>query len=102
MSMLYNKSATRYWYTRNATTWISTYGSTWTSFKCNIQPLEPTQWFDDATVYKMKKLYCDYSWIVVWDKISVDGVIYIVKSFQKRDGSKRLFYKAIIQESEWN
>ena len=99
--MLYNKTATHYAYTRNEYG-VSKYGAEWTTFKCNIQPLEPALWLEDATVYKTKKLYCDYSWIAVWDKISVDGVTYIVKSFQKRDGSRRKFFKVIISESEWN
>jgi hypothetical protein len=99
--MLYNKTATHYSYTRNAYG-VSKYDSEWTAFKCNVQPMDQAEWLDDATVYKMKKLYCDYSWIVVWDKISVDGVIYIVKSFQKRDGSRRKYFKVIISESEWN
>lgn len=99
--MLYNKTATHYSYTRNAYG-VSKYDSEWTAFKCNVQPMDQAEWLDDATVYKTKKLYCDYSWIVVWDKISVDGVIYIVKSFQKRDGSRRKYFKVIISESEWN
>ena len=99
--MLYNKTATHYWYTRN-TYGVSKYDAEWTTFKCNVQPMDQAEWFDDATVYKMKKLYCDYSWIAVWDKLSVDGVVYVVKSFQKRDGSRRKYFKVIISESEWS
>ena len=101
MSILYNKTAIKYWYTRNDYG-VSKFDTSWVSFACNVQPLDQADGFDEATVYKMKKLYCDYSWIVVGDKIDVDWVIYIVKSFQKRDGVLRKFYKAIIQESEWN
>lgn len=99
--ILYNKIATKYWYTRNEHG-VSKFDTTWISFACNVQPIGTAQWFDDATVYKMKNLYCDYSWIVVGDKISIDWTKYIVKSFQKRDGLKRKFYKAIIAESEWS
>jgi len=98
---LLNKTAIHYWYTRNEH-WVSKYNQEWASFDCNIQPVGTAEWFDMATVYKTKKLYCDYSWIVVWDKITVDGTSYIVKSIESRDGNLRKFYKIIIQESEWN
>lgn len=99
---LLNKSATHYWYTRNAQSGISTYNQQWTSFDCNIQPIGTAQWLEDATVYKTKKLYCEYSWIVVGDKIKVGNTTYIAKSIESRDWSLRKFYKVLIQESEWN
>lgn len=98
---LLNKTAIHYWYTRNEH-WVSTYNQEWASFDCNIQPVGTAEWFDMATVYKTKKLYCDYSWIVVGDKISVGNTTYVVKSIESRDGNLRKFYKVIIQESEWN
>lgn len=105
MSILYNKTAIKYWYTRNDYG-VSKFDTSWVSFACNVQPIQVSQWyngtwFDDATVYKLKNLYCDYSWIVVGDKIDVDWVIYIVKSVQKRDWTLRKFYKVTISESEW-
>ncbi len=99
--ILYNKTATRYWYQKNQY-WVSSYDSEWVRFACNVQPLDQSDGFDEATVYKMKKLYCEYSWNVVWDKIVVDWTAYIVKSIQSWNGSKRKFYKIIMSESEWN
>ena len=99
--ILYNKTATKHGYTRNEHG-VSKYDENGVQFPCNLQPMDQSEWFDEATVYKMKKLYCEYSGVVVGDKIEVDGTYYIVKSIQKRDGLKRKFYKLIISESEWN
>lgn len=99
--ILFSKTATVYWYTKNEYG-VSSYAENGTSFKCNVQPIDQADWFDGATVYNTKKLYCEYSEINVGDKINVDGTIYIVKSKQDWDGLKRHFYKIIISESEWN
>lgn len=99
--ILFNKTATVYWYSKNDYG-VSSYASEWTDFKCNVQPIDQSDGFDNATVYNTKKLYCEYSWITVGDKISVDWKIYIVRSKQDWDGLKRHFYKIIISESEWN
>ena len=99
--ILFNKTATVYWYTKNENG-VSSYNVEWTTFKCNVQPIDQSDGFDNATVYNTKKLYCEYSEITVGDKISVDWKIYIVRSKQDWDGLKRHFYKLIISESEWN
>lgn len=99
--ILFNKTATVYWYTKNEYG-VSSYWETGTFFKCNVQPIDQSDWFDNATVYNTKKLYCEYGQITVGDKISVDWKIYIVRSKQDWDGLKRHFYKLIISESEWN
>lgn len=99
--ILFNKTATVYWYTKNDYG-VSTYNENGTSFNCNVQPIDQTDGFDNATVYNTKKLYCEYAEINVGDKISVDWKIYIVRSKQDWDGLKRHFYKLIISESEWN
>ena len=99
--LLFNKTARKYWYTKNQYG-VSTYNDTWICFKCNVQPIDQSDGFDNATVYNTKKLYCEYWEITVWDKIIVDWTTYIVKSKQDWDGLKRHFYKLIISESEWN
>lgn len=102
--ILYNKTATKYGYTRGSNG-ISTYGETGVSFPCNVQPLTTQEfisaWFDSSMVYKVYRLYCEYSGVVVGDKLSIDWTIYIVKSVQRWDGLKRKFYKLTISESEW-
>ena len=66
--ILFNKTATVYWYTKNEYG-VSSYAENGTSFKCNVQPIDQADWFDGATVYNTKKLYCEYSEINVGDKI---------------------------------
>jgi len=102
MWILYNKRATLYKYSRNATTGISDYSSTWIDFGCNIQPLSTKDWLEWWVMLKQKKMYCDYNNITVWDKVVVEWVSYIIENFEKRDGTKRRFNKAFISESEWS
>lgn len=102
--ILYNKTAIRYWYQKNQY-WVSSYDSEWVRFACNVQPLNTQEfisaWFDSSMVYKVYRLYCDYSWIIVGDKIVIDWTAYIAKSIQRWNWSKRKFYKVTISESEW-
>lgn len=99
MGILFNKKATIYKYTRDNTTKISSYtpGSV---FACNIQPVGVNDWFEQATVYKYKKLYTNYANLKVGDKIVIDSRSYIVKQIEDRQGTKRTFYKVFISESE--
>jgi len=99
MGILFNKKATVYTYTRNKNTKISSYNSG-STFACNIQPIGVNDWFDQATVYKSKKLYTNYANLKVGDKIVVDSISYIVKQIDDRRGTKRTFYKVFISESE--
>lgn len=99
MGILFNKKATIYKYTRDSNTKISSYtpGSV---FACNIQPVGVNDWFEQATVYKYKKLYTNYANLKVGDKIVVDSRSYIIKEIEDRQGTKRTFYKVFISESE--
>jgi len=98
MSILYNKTATSYRYTRNASM-VSSYAELAT-FVCNIQPVSVNDWFEGEMVYKMKKMYTDYDWLQVWDKIVIDSVSYILKEYERWDGKYRKYYKSFIQKSE--
>ena len=102
--ILYNKTATKYWYTRNEHG-VSKYDENGVEFACNLQPLTTQEfisaWFDSSMMYKVYRLYCEYEGVVVGDKLKIDWTTYIVKSIQRRDGIKRKFYKLTISESEW-
>lgn len=100
MSILYNKTATLYGYTEN-TNHVKTYNSDWTSFQCAIQPVWIKDWIEWIALLETKKLYCDIK-VEVWDKIVCGSNTYIVNSVQEWDWLKRKFYKAFINESNWN
>lgn len=100
MSILYNKTATKYWYTTNQYN-VSKYDSTWTVFQCAIQPVSTRDWIEWVALLETKKLYCDLQ-VQVWDKIVCNWKVYIVNSVQERDWLKRKYYKAFINESNWN
>jgi len=99
MSLLHNKTAVVYTYARNANM-VSTY-TVGDSFECNIQPVSVNDGFTWEIVYKMRKLYTDYTSLKVWDKLVIDTITYVVKEFQSRDGSHSKYCKAFIQKSEW-
>ena len=100
MSILYNKTATKYWYTTNQYN-VSKYTTTWTTFQCAIQPVWIKDWIEWVALLETKKLYCDIK-VQVWDKIVCWWKTYIVNSVQERDWLKRKYYKAFINESNWN
>lgn len=100
MWILYNKKATLYTYTRNSNG-VSSYWSTWTTFACNIQPLNTKDWIEWADFLKMRKLYSDKV-LTVWDKVVCDWITYIVDRTENRDWAKRKFCKSFIIESNWN
>lgn len=101
MSILYNKTATLYTYSRNTTTKVASYSTTWTSFACNIQPVNTKDGIDWVDFLKTKKLYSDKQ-LNVWDKVVCDWITYIVERTEHRDGLKRKFFKSFINESNWN
>lgn len=99
MSILYNKVAVVYKYERNSNM-VASYTAL-ESLRCNIQPVWVRDWFDWAIMFEMKKLYTDYGGLSVWDKLSIDWITYIVKTFDTRQWKMREYYKAFIQKSEW-
>ena len=100
MSILYNKKASLYTYSRNQYN-VASYSETWTLFACNIQPLSTRDWIEWTAMLKMKKMYSDKQ-VNVWDKIVIDWIAYIVDSVEHRDWTKRKFFKSFIVESNWN
>ena len=100
MWILYNKKATLYKYTRDSSTGISTYNQVWTTFACNIQPINHKDWLEWGIMLKQKKLYCSCTNISVWDKVVIDWITYIVDFFQRWDWIKNRYNKAFISESE--
>lgn len=102
MNILENKVATLYKYSRNSTTKVSSYSTTWTSITCSIQPASTSDWLEGEEVFNTYRLYSSYLDIGVWDKIVLGGVTYIVKQVQKRRGLLRDYTKAFINESIWN
>ena len=101
MSILFNKKATLYQYTRDSITKVSSYSETWTLFACNIQPLNTKDWFDWIDFLKTRKLYSRKE-VKVWDKIVCDWITYIVDRTEHRDWLKREFFKSFITESNGN
>ena len=99
MSILYNKKATLYTYSRNSNG-VSSYWTTWTLFACNIQPVSTKDWIDWVDFLKTRKLYSDKQ-LNVWDKIVCDWITYIVERTEHRDWTKRKFFKSFIIESNW-
>jgi len=99
MKLLHNKTATIYTYARN-TNMVSSY-TLWDSFSCNIQPVGVNDWFTWEMVYKTKKMFTEYTWLIVWEKIVIDWINYIIKEFESWDGKYGKYYMAFIQKSEW-
>lgn len=100
MSILYNKKATLYTYSRNSNG-VSSYWTTWTLFACNIQPVSTKDWIEWTALLKTRKMYSDIQ-VNVWDKINCDWITYIVDSIQHRDWIKRKYFKSFIIESNGN
>ena len=100
MSILYNKKATLFSYSRNSKN-VATYSEEWTLFACNVQPVNTKDWFEWVALLKTRKMYSDKK-VRVWDKIIIDWITYIVDSIESRDWTKRKFYKSFIVESNWN
>lgn len=99
--ILLNKKATLYKYSRSNTTKVSTYGSDWITFACNIQPVSTKDWFEQATVMNTKKMYSTKQ-VEVWDKVVCDWITYIVDSVQYRDWTRDKYYKSFINMSNGN
>jgi hypothetical protein len=100
MSILYNKQATLYTYSRNEY-WVASYSNEWTWFVCNIQPVSTKDWIEWTALLKTRKMYSDIQ-VNVWDKINCDWITYIVDSIQQRDWLRRKYFKSFITESNWN
>lgn len=100
--MLFHTTATKYWYTRNAQTNISTYWSTWTSFKCNIQPLSTNEWvamgLEGGAMYNKYRIYTRES-LTVWEKISALWETFIIESVQVWNGLRDKYFRIIATKS---
>ena len=100
--MLFHTTATKYWYTRNAQTNISTYGSTWTSFKCNIQPLSTNEWvamgLEGWAMYNKYRIYTRES-LTVWEKISALWETFVIDSVAVWNGLRDKYFKIIATKS---
>lgn len=94
--MLFNKKWQVYTYTRN-TNQVSTY-TAGATFACNIQPVGTKDGFEGTAMYNVKKMYTKKA-LAVGDKVAIDGIDYIVNSIENWQGTKRDFYKVIIQKS---
>jgi hypothetical protein len=94
--MLFNKKAQLYTYTRDANQ-VSTY-TAGAMFACAIQPVGTKDGFEQGTMYNVKKMYTQKS-LRVGDKLVIDGIDYIVNNIEDWQGTKRNFYKVIIQKS---
>lgn len=99
MSILQCKSATLYKYTRDTTTKISSYGTTWIDIPCSIQPASTSDWLEWETLLNTYRFYSDYTSIDVWDKIVVLWRTFIVNSVQQWNWLKRQYVKCFINES---
>lgn len=97
MSILFNKKATLYTYTRDANN-VSTY-TAGSIFPCNIQPVSTKDGFEQGTMYNVKKLYTN-KLLRPGDKLVIDGEAYIVDSVEDWQGTKRSFYKVFINKSD--
>ena len=98
--ILYNKTATLYWYTRNANTKISSYSQIWT-FKCTIQPVSVKDWLEWGVMFNTKKLYTDYPSLKTWQKVVIDWKTYIVWEVLEWWWTLKKLFKVFINESDW-
>jgi hypothetical protein len=98
--ILYNKTATLYWYTRDSKTKISSYKQVWT-FKCTIQPLSVKDWLEWWVMFNTKKLYTDYPSLKTWQKLVIDWKTYIVWEILEWWGTLKKLFKVFINESDW-
>ena len=71
-------------------------------FDCDVQSVWPADWFDWATMYKLKKMFTDYIWFKNWDKVEIDDATYIVKSSLEKEWMVSEYSVVFIQKSEWN
>lgn len=94
--MLFNKKAQLYTYTRDANN-VSHY-TAGSMFACAIQPVGTKDGFEQGTMFNVKKMYTQKS-LRVGDKLEIDSVAYIVNEIEDWQGTKRSFYKVIIQKS---
>lgn len=93
------KDGVLYKYSRDSTTKVSSYSNEGINIKCSLQPLSTNDGLDGGTMYNTSKLYSDYMGIDVGDKISILGRVFVVKQIQKRNGLKRKYIKALVNES---
>jgi len=100
MSILYSKTAVLHSYSENEFH-VKTYDEEWVWFACAIQPVWTKDWIDWTAMFNTKKLYCDIK-IDVWDKIVCEWITYIVNSVMLWNWIKRKYYKAFINESNWD
>ena len=97
--MFYKNTATVYTRSRNANN-VSSY-SAGDSFTCKIQPVWLRDWFDWAIMYKTRKLYTEYDWLKIWDKIVCNWDSYVVRETLEHDGIMWHFNICFIEKSEW-
>lgn len=98
--ILYNKTATLYWYTRDNSTKISSYSQLWT-FKCTIQPVSVKDWLEWGVMFNTKKLYTDYPSLKTWQKVVIDWKTYIVWEVLEWWWTLKKLFKVFINESDW-
>lgn len=72
------------------------------SFLCSMQPVSDKDWIAGGSMLTTKKLYTDHQDLKPWDRLSIDGVVYIVDSVQNWNGLRRKYKKAFINESKGN
>lgn len=70
------------------------------SFPCNVQPVSDKDGITGGSMLTTKKLYTDHQDLKPWDKLTIDGVVYIVDSVQDWNWLRRKFKKAFINESK--
>ncbi len=100
MSILYTKTATLSRQERNEK--MVTARVEKGSFACNVQPVSDKDWITGGSMLTTKKLYTDHQDLKPWDRLEIQGVVYIVDSVQDWNGLRRKFKKAFINESKWS
>ena len=100
MSILYTKIATLSRQERNEK--MVTARVEKGSFLCSMQPVSDKDWIAGGSMLTTKKLYTDHQDLKPWDRLSIDGVVYIVDSVQDWNGLRRKYKKAFINESKGN
>lgn len=98
MSILYTKKATISRKERNEK--MVTARVEKGSFLCSVQPVSDKDWITGGWMLTTKKLYTDHQDLKPWDKLTIDGVVYIVDSVQNWDWMRRKYKKAFINESK--
>lgn len=72
------------------------------SFLCSVQPVSDKDWITGGSMLTTKKLYTDHQDLKPWDRLEIQGVVYIVDSVQDWDWMRRKYKKAFINESKWS